>query len=387
MKIIVFGGDGFCGWPTSLHLSQRGHQVVIVDNLSRRQIDLELGVESLTPIASIHTRIQAWKEHTQKEISFYYLDIVNEYHQLLSLLKDFQPEVIVHFAEQRSAPYSTLSAKNKRYTVSNNLNATHNILCAIAESGLDIYLIHLGSIGVYGYHTTEMQIPEGYLEVKVASHAGDLVTKEILYPPDTESIYHMTKAQDQLFFHYYNKNNGIRITDLHQGNVWGTQTEETKLDERLINRFDYDGVYGTVLNRFIIQAVVGHPLTIYGSGQQTRAFIHIQDTARCIELAINHPPKKGDKVQIFNQTTQVHRIKDLAQTICQIIGGKVSYIDNPRQNIEDQENEFFVAKECFLSMGLKPIFLAEGLVAELHDIVGKYKNRCDFSKILPPKWT
>jgi UDP-sulfoquinovose synthase len=387
MKIIVLGGDGFCGWPNSLHLSNLGHEVAIVDNLSRRKIDVELEVESLTPISPISTRLNVWKELTGKEIRFFNFDIAKEYYRLLSLFKEFQPEVIVHFAEQRSAPYSTLSERTKRYTVDNNLNATHNVLCAIVESGLDIHLVHLGSIGVYGYHTTEMQIPEGYLKIKVESHSGELVDKEILYPPDTESIYHMTKSQDQLFFHYYNKNNGIRITDLHQGNVWGTRTEETKLDERLINRFDYDGVYGTVLNRFVIQAAVGYPLSIYGSGGQSRAFIHIQDTTSCIELAINHPPKKGEKVQIFNQTTQVHRIKDLAETISKITGAQVSSVDNPRKDIEDKENEFFVAKECFLSMGLKPIFLEEGLVSEIHEIAKKYQHRCDLSKIPPPKWT
>lgn len=388
MRTIVLGGDGFCGWPTSLHLSNVGHEVVIVDNLSRRKIDVELEVESLTPIVSMSTRINAWKELTGKEIRFFNIDIAKDYYLFLSLLREFQPEVIVHFAEQRSAPYSTLFERTKRYTVDNNLNATHNVLCAIVESGLDIYLLHLGSIGVYGYHTTEMEIPEGYLKVKVESHSGNLVDQEILYPPDTESIYHMTKAQDQLFFRYYNKNNGIRITDLHQGNVWGTQTMETKLDERLINRFDYDGVYGTVLNRFVIQAAVGHPLTVYGSGGQTRAFIHIQDTARCIELAINNPPPKGAPVQIFNQITQTHRVRELAETFAKMVEGvKVSYVDNPRKDIEDQENEFFVAKECFLSLGLKPIFLEQGLVEEIHDIARKYQHRCDFSKIPPPIWT
>jgi len=388
MKIIVLGGDGFCGWPNSLHLSNAGHEIAIVDNLSRRKIDVELEVETLTPIASIHTRLNTWKELTGKEIKFSNFDIAKEYYRLLSFIKDWKPDVIVHFAEQRSAPYSSLSEQTKRYTVDNNLTATHNVLCAIADSGLDIHLVHLGSIGVYGYHTTEMEIPEGYLNIKVESRSGGQVNQEILYPPDTESIYHMTKAQDQLFFHYYNKNNGIRITDLHQGNVWGTHTEETKLDERLVNRFDYDGVYGTVLNRFIIQAAVGHPLTVYGSGEQTRAFIHIQDTTRCIELAINNPPPKDAKVQIFNQITQTHCVKDLAETLSKMVDGvKVSYVDNPRKHIEDKENKFFVAKKCFLSMGLKPIFLEEGLVSEIHEIAEKYQHRCDRSKILPPRWT
>jgi UDP-sulfoquinovose synthase len=389
VKILVLGGDGFCGWPNALHLSHIGHEIGIVDNLSRRKIDVELEVESLTPITSIHNRLAAWREVSGKAITFFNIDIAQEYYQFLSLVKEFQPQVIVHFAEQRSAPYSTLSERTKRYTVDNNINATNNVLCAIVESGLDIYLVHLGSIGVYGYHTTVMEIPEGYLKIKVQSRSsGELVDQEILYPADTESIYHMTKAQDQLLFHYYNKNNGIRITDLHQGNVWGTRTEETNLDERLINRFDYDGVYGTVLNRFIIQAAVGYPLTVYGNGGQTRAFIHIQDTTRCIELAINNPPAKGTKVQIFNQITQTHRIKDLAETIAKMMPSvKINYVDNPRKDIEDKENEFFVAKECFLSMGLKPIFLEKGLIEEIHDIANKYQHRCDLTKIPPPVWT
>ncbi len=387
MNIIILGGDGFCGWPNALHLSKLGHDIVIVDNLSRRKIDVELELETLTPISSMSTRLDAWKELTEKEIQFFNFDIANEYHKVLSLLKSFKPDAIVHFAEQRSAPYSAMSSDTRCYTVNNNLNATHNVLSAIAESKLDIHLIHLGSIGVYGYHTTEMEIPEGYLNIKVHSHSGEWVDKEILYPSETESIYHMTKSQDQLFFQYYNRNNNIRITDLHQGNVWGTQTEETSLDERLVNRFDYDGVYGTVLNRFIIQASVGMPLTIYGSGEQSRAFINIQDTTRCIELAINNPPEKGSKVQIFNQTTEVHRLKYLAETISKITGAEVSYIENPRKNIEDAENEFFVAKECFISLGLEPILFEKGLVSEVHQIANKYSHRCDLSKILPPKWT
>jgi UDP-sulfoquinovose synthase len=388
MKILILGGDGFCGWPTALHLSNVGHEIAIVDDFSRRLVDIKLGVKSLTPIASIHTRLNAWQELTGKAIQFLNLNVAKDYYLLLSLLQDFKPNAIVHFAEQCSAPYSTQSEQTKRYTVDNNLNATHNVLCAMVESGLDIHLVHLGSIGVYGYHTTEMEIPEGYLNVKVESHSREWVNKKILYPPDTESIYHMTKVQDQFFFQYYNRNNGIRITDLHQGIVWGTQTAETKLDERLINRFDCDGTYGTVINRFVMQATIGYPLTVYGAGKQTRAFIHIQDTVHCIELAINNSPPKGAKVQIFNQITQTHRIREIAEIISKMIAGvKVSYVDNPRKDIEDEDNEFFVAKECFLSMGLKPTFLEEGLVAEIHEIVEKYQDRCDRSKIPAPRWT
>lgn len=267
----------------------------------------------------------------------------------------------------------------KCYTVNNNLNATHNVLCAIVESGLDIHLLHLGSIGVYGYHTAGMKIPEGYLGVKIDSGLGHTLHKDILYPVNPDSIYHMTKSQDQLFFFYYNKNNDIRITDLHQGIVWGTQTKETKLDERLINHFDYDGDYGTVLNRFVMQAAMKHPLTVHDSGGQTRAFIHIQDTVRCIELAVNNPPQSGDKVQIFNQITQAHRIRDLAKLIADMSEVEIAHIDNPRY--EPAENEFIVSNECFLSMGLNPILLEKGILEEVHEIAEKYLSRCDVSKI------
>ena len=380
MKIFVLGGDGFCGWPTALHLSNLGHDVTIVDNLSRRKIDVDLQVDSLTPITPITTRLQAWEEVSGKKIEFYNFDIAKDYYPFVALLRESRPDAIVHFAEQRAAPYSMLTERTKRYTVDNNLSATHNVLCAIVESEVDIHLLHLGTIGVYGYKTADMQIPEGYLNVTVDSGDGRTVQKDILYPPNPDSIYHMTKAQDQLFFQYYNKNNQIRITDLHQGIVWGTQTAETRQDERLINRFDYDGVYGTVLNRFILQATVGHPLTVYGTGGQTRAFINIQDTARCIELAINNPPKRGDRVQIFNQITQTHSVKSLASVISDLTGAEISYLPNPR--VEPAENEFVVSNDCFLTMGLSPITLESGLIEEVQDIALKYKDRCDLSKVL-----
>ena len=253
MKVFVLGGDGFCGWPTSLHLSNLGHQITIIDNLSRRNIDNELEAGSLTPIRPVGTRLKAWREERGRDIAFYNLDIAQNYHRLLTLIQTEQPDAVVHFAEQRAAPYSMKSAYHKRYTVNNNLNATHNVLCAIVESGLDIHLAHLGTMGVYGYGTAGMKIPEGYLPIEVTTDDGDKVRQEILYPANPGSIYHMTKTQDQLFFAYYAKNDGVRITDLHQGIVWGTNTRETLLNEKLINRFDYDGDYGTVLNRFLMQ--------------------------------------------------------------------------------------------------------------------------------------
>ena len=378
MKIIILGGDGFCGWPTSLHLSARGHDVTIVDNLSRRKIDIELEVDSLTPIRPLSERLAVWEEHTGNRIDLQTFTVGEHYHRLLSLIEDYEPDAIVHFAEQRAAPYSMKSSSHKRYTVNNNLNATNDVLCAITESGQDVHLVHLGTMGVYGYGTAGMKIPEGYLNVKLPVE-GELVDHEILYPANPGSIYHMTKTQDALFFFFYNKNDGVRITDLHQGIVWGTQTPETALDERLINRFDYDGDYGTVLNRFLMQAAIGYPLTVHGTGGQTRAFIHIQDTCRCIELAIQNSPQSGDRVNILNQMTETHRVRDLAQMVSDQTGVPLQYVANPRK--EADENELHVVNDRFLEMGLQPITLEEGLLVEVTDIARRYSDNCDRSKI------
>jgi UDP-sulfoquinovose synthase len=380
LKVIVFGGDGFCGWPTALHLSQLGHDVTIVDNLSRRRIDAELGVESLTPIAPIMERLNAWQAVTGRVIDFFQLDIATDYGSLCDLLVTLTPDAVVHFAEQRAAPYSMKSAREKRYTVSNNVNATHNLLCSIVDTGLDIHLVHLGTMGVYGYGALGIDLPEGYLSIDAGKGpSGENTMREILYPVDPGSVYHLTKCQDQLLFYYYNKNDRVRITDLHQGVVWGTNTAECLLDERLVNRFDYDGDYGTVLNRFLMQAAINHPLTVYGTGGQTRGFIHLDDTVRCIEIALAHRPDREERVQIFNQLTEVYSVRELAHLVSNLTGVDITYLENPRN--EANENDLSARPESLLRLGLTPTLLRESLLKEVIEIAEKYIERCDRSKI------
>ena len=378
-KVIVFGGDGFCGWPTVLNLSENGYEVVVVDNLSRRAIDVELGVDSLTPIRPIGERLSTWKALTGKEIKFHNIDISTEFAELLDLLVTEKPDTIIHFAEQRAAPYSMKSPKHKSYTVRNNLCGTNNILSAIVESGLDIHLVHLGTMGVYGYGTAGLTLPEGYLDVYMKTDEGEMVEAEILYPTKPGSIYHLTKSQDALMFQFYNRNDGLRITDLHQGIVWGTQTPQTSRDERLINRFDYDGDYGTVLNRFLMQATVGYPLTVHGSGGQTRAFININDTVKCVELAVKNSPAAGDNVHIFNQMAESHRLIDLAKMIVERTGCQISHVPNPRN--EADENDLVVSNDKFKGLGWQPLTLEDGLLDEVTEITRRYAGRCDVAKI------
>jgi UDP-sulfoquinovose synthase len=380
MRVLVLGGDGFCGWPTSLYLSDRGHDVTILDNLSRRNIDNELEVQSLTPIKPIGERLRVWQEVSGRQIGFVNLNLATEYDRLVRLLEQKQPEAIVHFAEQRAAPYSMRSVNSKRYTVDNNVRATHNLLVALVSTGSSAALAHLGTMGVYGYGWTgSAPIPEGYLTVKIETPDGE-IAREILHPANPGSVYHMTKTLDQLMFAFYAKNDGLRITDLHQGIVWGTQTGQTIKDERLINRFDYDGDYGTVLNRFLMQAAIGHPLTVHGSGGQTRAFIHIRDTVRCIEIAITNPPQSGSQPKVLNQVTESHRLRDLAKMVSEMTGAEIANLPNPRR--EADENDLVVRNDQFLALGLDPTTLSQGLMDEVTQVADKYKRRVDPSKIM-----
>lgn len=376
-KILVLGGDGFCGWPTSLHLSDAGHDVTIVDNMSRRNIDTELGCDSLTPITHPEVRLETWKELTGKTIDFVNLDVAKDYDRLEQLIREVKPDAIVHFAEQRAAPYSQKGPKQKRYTVDNNVCGTNNLLTAVVEAECDPHIVHLGTMGVYGYGTSGGEIPEGYIDVILP---GGRESK-ILHPAYPGSVYHTTKCLDALLFQFYNKNDGVRVTDLHQGVVWGTNTPLTALDPRLTNRFDYDGDYGTVLNRFLMQAALGVPLTVYGTGGQTRAFIHVTDTAKCIELAINNPPAEGAGVEIFNQVAETRKVRDIAEIISKQTGVAARFLANPRQ--EAAENELDVSNKKFRALGFEPTLLNDALFEEVQEVTQKYKDRCIATKILP----
>lgn len=381
MRVLVLGGDGFCGWPTTLRLLSNGMEVCIVDNLARRSIDTELHTKSLTPIASIQQRIECASKLIAP-LTFVHLDVALDYNGLENLIRKFKPTAIVQFAEQRSAPYSMIGDRQRRYTVNNNITGTHNVCSAIVNVDRDIHLIHLGTMGVYGYTKSYGPIPEGYLDVTIKSTSKDA---SILYPANPGSIYHMTKCLDQLIFSFYNKNWGLKITDLHQGIVWGVNTRETMLDPLLVNRFDYDGVYGTVLNRFICQAANNVPLTVYGTGGQTRAFIHIDDTAECVKLAIQNHNFDYSSVRIFNQVAETKKLADLAEIIVTQYGGEVAYIENPRKELA--ENELEVSNLGLVSLGFKPILLDKSLVDDVHVIASMYNQNFDSNLVLnSPVW-
>jgi UDP-sulfoquinovose synthase len=382
MKVIIIGGDGFCGWPTSLHLANQGYEVTIVDNLSRRRIDEKLGTHSLTRIETIENRIKTASQF-YSSIDFVYCDTANEVELLRDTIANCKPDAIVMFGEQRAAPYSMVDDECRRYTVDNNIKSTHNICSAVVDIDPSIHLVHLGTMGVYGYSDVFGNIPEGYLDITVNSTG---MTTDILYPANPGSIYHMTKCLDQLIFQYYNKNWGIKVTDLHQGIVWGVNTPETVKDAALVNRFDFDGIYGTVLNRFLVQGMADQLLTVYGTGGQKRAFIHITDTVRCIQLAIESViPNASNRVRIMNQVTEVFTIMELAELVSEKTGVGIAKIDNPRNELA--ENELIVANDKFLELGLDPITLNQGLLDDVKFLAKQNQSRFDPSVVLnSPKW-
>ncbi|TIC80024.1 NAD-dependent epimerase/dehydratase family protein [Nocardioides sp. GY 10127] len=380
MRIAVLGGDGFCGWPVALHLSRHGHDVTVVDSLVRRRTDDELGVESLTPVRPLPERLAAWWEVTGLVVRHVRLDLAREPERLAALLAAERPEAVVHLAEQRAAPYSMRDAAHKRYTVDTNVNATHNLLAALVEVGLDAHVVHLGTMGVYGYETAAVDLPEGYLHVSYPDRTGASIERDVLYPTRPGSVYHLTKSLDQLLFQFYAQNDGLRITDLHQGIVWGTQTPETRLDPRLVNRFDYDGDYGTVLNRFLVQAALGLPLTVHGTGGQTRAFINLEDTVRCVRLAVESGDAVvGGRVRIMNQVAETLRVRDLAAMLHRLLGAEVAHVPNPRA--EAAENELEVRTDQLRDLGLEPILLEERLLEESLETARRYAGRVDPARV------
>jgi len=377
MKVLVIGGDGYCGWATALHLANKGYEVGILDNLIRRHWDAKLGVDTLTPIAPIHQRLQRWKDLTGKAIDLYVGDI-NNYDFLIQSLRDFGPDSIVHFGEQRSAPYSMIDREHAVMTQTNNVVGTLNILFAMRDEFPDCHLVKLGTMGEYG--TPNIDIEEGYIEIE---HNGRKDT--LPYPKQPGSFYHLSKVHDSHNIHFACKIWGLRATDLNQGIVYGVLTEETGMDELLVNRLDYDGVFGTALNRFCIQAAIGHPLTVYGKGGQTRGLLDIRDTVRCIEIAVNNPAEPGN-FRVFNQFTELFSVGDLAMMVKKAgtamgINVEIDHVANPRVELEEH---YFNAKNTkLLDLGLQPHFLSDSLLDSLLNFAVKYKHRVDHNEILP----
>ncbi|MEH2095974.1 NAD-dependent epimerase/dehydratase family protein [Nostoc sp.] len=377
MKVLVIGGDGYCGWATALYLSNRGYEVGILDSLVRRHWDTELGVETLTPIALIQQRLQRWQDLTGKSIDLFIGDITN-YEFLSKTLHQFQPNALVHFGEQRSAPFSMIDREHAVLTQVNNVVGTLNLLYAMREDFPDCHLVKLGTMGEYG--TPNIDIEEGYITIE---HNGRKDT--LPYPKQPGSMYHLSKVHDSHNIHFACRIWGLRATDLNQGVVYGVLTEETAMDELLINRLDYDGVFGTALNRFCIQAAIAHPLTVYGKGGQTRGFLDIRDTVRCVELAIANPAQAGE-FRVFNQFTEQFSVGELALMVKNAgnaMGLKVeiNHLDNPR--VEKEEHYFNAKNTKLLDLGLQPHLLSDSLLDSLLNFAIKYQKRVDHKQILP----
>jgi UDP-sulfoquinovose synthase len=374
MRILVLGGDGYLGWPTALHLSACGHDVAVADNFARRGYDHELGVDSLVPIETLQTRVAVWREYTGKDIRCYIGDLVDAsftYH----IVEDFRPDAVVHFAEQRAAPYSMVDRKHAVYTQTNNVIGNLNLLYAIAETNPDIHLVKLGTMGEYG--TPNIDIEEGWLEVE---HKGR--KDRVLFPKRPGSFYHLSKVHDSHNIEFACRIWNLRATDLNQGVVYGQQTPETARDERLATRFDYDAVFGTVLNRFVIQSVLGQPLTVYGEGSQTRGLIDIRDTVRCVQIACENPADQGE-FRVFNQMTESMSVGQIAETIarCSPDAVKIEHLDNPR--VELYGHYYNVTHTRLVELGLEPHLLSDTLIDSLLGITKRYAYRVRLEALRP----
>jgi len=380
-KVMIIGGDGYCGWATALHLSARGYRVCIVDNLCRRQFDLQLGLDTLTPITSVHDRIQRWGEVSGNHIELEIGDILN-FEFFSDAFQRFNPDALVHFGEQRSAPYSMIDRHHAVYTQHNNVIGTLNALFAIKEFNPDCHLVKLGTMGEYG--TPNIDIEEGYITI---THNGR--TDTLPYPKQAGSFYHLTKVHDSHNIHFATKAWKIAATDLNQGVVYGVRTDETMADEMLINRFDYDGIFGTALNRFVVQAAVGHPITVYGKGGQTRGFLDIRDTVRCMQIAIDNPAKKGE-FRVFNQFTELFSVNQLADLVSKLgtkigLDVKIAHVENPR--VEAEEHYYNAKNTGLRELGLEPHLLGGSMIDSMLEFALKYKDRVRKELIKPAvKW-
>jgi UDP-sulfoquinovose synthase len=377
MKIGVLGGDGYCGWATALYLSAKGHSVAIVDNFARRHWDHELGVQTLTPVRPLSERLRIWQQLTGKSIELFVGD-VTDYEFLASTIQAFEPEAVIHFAEQRAAPYSMIDRKHAVFTQVNNVVGTLNLLFALREYQPECHLVKLGTMGEYG--TPNIDIEEGYIQIE---HNGR--TDTLPFPKQPGSFYHLSKVHDSHNMMFACKIWKLRATDLNQGVVYGTTSDETLYDDALINRFDYDEVFGTVLNRFCAQAAVGHPLTVYGQGGQTRGFLDIRDTVRCVELACLHPAAPGE-CRVFNQFTEQFSVLEIAQLV-KAAGNKLGLdveIDRiPDPRVESEQHYYNAKHSRLLDLGLKPHFLSDSLLDSLMNIAIRYRDRIDVSMFLP----
>ena len=370
MKIIITGGDGYCGWPVSTYLESLGHKVIIIDNFSRRKIDKNFNLSPLNKIYSLKTRIESFNnlQISAYKLEYNKIDLSKDIKKLKLSVKSFKPDCIIHLAHQRSAPFSMLNMNTNRYTVDNNISTLNNLLATLVDLNIFPKIIHLGTMGVYGYDQSFGKIPEGYLDVKINQKKKNA---KILFPTNPGSIYHLTKSMDQLILSFYKKNwNKFNITDLHQGIVWGFVDKLVEQDKKLINRYDYDGEYGTVLNRFIVQSIFYKHMTIYGTGEQTRAFIHIEDTCKCINLALNDNTTSNN-VKIFNQIGDVKSLNTIAKMVKSLTGAKIKKIKNPRKELS--KNELFVSNLGFRKLGFKPIKITESRIMSLINDAKKYE--------------
>src|SRR5918992_5205706 len=369
MRTLVIGGDGYLGWPTAMYLADGGHDVVVVDNFHRRLWDQEIGADSLIPITSLQERIQAWAELGKKPIAAEVGDIC-DYGFLLDVFKKYEPEAIVHYGEHRSAPFSMLSHRHAVVTQVNNVVGTLNILFAMKELAPNSHLVKLGTMGEYG--TPNIDIEEGYIEIE---HNG---RKDVLpFPKMPGSFYHLSKVHDSHNIHFVCRIWDIRATDLNQGVVYGVHTDQTALDPRLATRFDYDHVWGTVLNRYCVEAALGHPLTVYGKGGQTRSFLDIRDTLRCVELAMLNPAGEGE-FRVLNQFTEQFTVGELAQRVAQAaehLGWDVMIENVPNPRVELEEHYYNAKHTRLLELGLEPHFLSDTLIDHLLETVQGHTNR------------